>query len=50
MVLWFFRSSSFDIANWVSRELDQAEIEEVKEGISYSESAMRSGISISKQQ
>jgi len=47
---WFFRSPSFDTANWVSRELGQAEIEEVKEGVSYSESAMRTGISISKQQ
>ena len=45
-----FRSPSFDTANWVSKELGQAEIMEVKEGISYGESAMRSGISISKQQ
>lgn len=47
---WFFRSPSFDTAQWVSRELGHAEVEEVREGISYSESAMRSGISIAKQQ
>jgi type IV conjugative transfer system coupling protein TraD len=46
----FFREPSSETAQWVSRELGQAEIEEIKEGISYSESAMRSGISISKQQ
>ena len=46
----FFRSPSADTAQWVSKELGQSEIEEMKEGISYSESAMRSGISISKQQ
>lgn len=45
---FFFRSPSFDTALWVSKELGQKDIEEVKEGISYSESAMRSGISISK--
>ena len=42
------RSPSFDTAQWVSRELGHAEVEEVREGISYSESAMRSGISIAK--
>lgn len=47
---WFFRSPSFDTAQWVSRELGNAEVEEVREGISYSESAMRSGISIAKHQ
>lgn len=47
---WFFRLPSFDTAQWVSRELGHAEVEEVREGISYSESAMRSGISIAKQQ
>jgi type IV conjugative transfer system coupling protein TraD len=46
---FFFRSPSFDTAQWVSKELGHAEIEEVKEGISYGESAMRSGISIAKQ-
>jgi len=46
----FFREPSFDTAQWVSKELGQSEIEEVKEGISYGESAMRSGISISSQQ
>jgi len=46
---WFFRSPSFDTAQWVSKELGNAEVEEVREGISYSESAMRSGISIAKQ-
>lgn len=47
---FFLRSPSFETAQWVSKELGQKEIEEVREGISYSESAMRSGISISKQQ
>ena len=46
----FFREPSSDTAQWVSKELGQSEIEEVKEGISYGESAMRSGISISRQQ
>lgn len=47
---WFFRSPSFDTAQWVSKELGNAEVEEVREGISYSESAMRSGISIARHQ
>jgi type IV secretory pathway TraG/TraD family ATPase VirD4 len=47
---WFFRLPSFDTAQWVSKELGHAEVEEVREGISYNESAMRSGISIAKQQ
>lgn len=46
----FFRAPSSDTAHWVSKELGQSEIEEVKEGISYGESAMRSGISLSRQQ
>jgi len=46
----FFRTPSSRTARWVSEELGQSEIEETKEGISYSESAMRSGISISKQE
>ena len=45
----FFRSPSSEAAIWTSKELGQHEIEEMKEGISYSESAMRSGISINKQ-
>jgi len=45
----FFRSPSSEAAVWTSKELGQHEIEEMKEGISYSESAMRSGISINKQ-
>jgi len=45
----FFRSPSNEAAVWTSKELGQHEIEEMKEGISYSESAMRSGISINKQ-
>lgn len=44
----FFRSPSNEAAVWTSKELGQHEIEEMKEGISYSESAMRSGISINK--
>jgi type IV conjugative transfer system coupling protein TraD len=47
---FFFCSPSFNTADWVSKELGCAELEEVKEGISYSESAMRSGISIAKHQ
>ncbi|MCE3237352.1 MAG: traD [Gammaproteobacteria bacterium] len=46
----FFREPSSDTAQWVSKELGQSEVEEVKEGISYGESAMRSGISLSSQQ
>ena len=45
----FFRSPSNEAAVWTSKELGQHEIEEMREGISYSESAMRSGISIDKQ-
>lgn len=45
----FFREPSSETAAWVSRELGQSEIEEVREGISYGESSMRSGISISNQ-
>ena len=45
----FFRSPSNEAAVWTSKELGQHEIEEMQEGISYSESAMRSGISINKQ-
>jgi type IV conjugative transfer system coupling protein TraD len=45
----FFRSPSNEAAVWTSKELGQHEVEEVREGISYSESAMRSGISINKQ-
>jgi type IV secretory pathway TraG/TraD family ATPase VirD4 len=45
----FFRSPSNEAAVWTSKELGQHEIEEMREGISYSESAMRSGISINKQ-
>ncbi len=44
----FFRSPSNEAAVWTSKELGQHEIEEMQEGISYSESAMRSGISINK--
>lgn len=44
----FFREPSAESATWVSKELGQCEIEETKEGISYSESAMRSGIAISR--
>ena len=45
----FFREPSAETAQWVSKELGQSEVEEVKEGISYSESAMRSGVSLGKQ-
>jgi type IV secretory pathway TraG/TraD family ATPase VirD4 len=45
----FFREPSFEMAAWVSKELGQSETEEVREGISYGESAMRSGVSLSKQ-
>lgn len=45
----FFRDPSFDTAQWASKELGEIETEEMKENISYSESAMRSGISISNQ-
>lgn len=45
----FFRDPSFDTAQWASRELGEIETEEMKENVSYSESAMRSGISISSQ-
>ena len=45
----FFRDPSFETAQWVSKELGESETEELKENISYSESAMRSGISISNQ-
>lgn len=44
----FFREPSAESALWVSKELGQSEIEEMKEGISYSESAMRSGISLAR--
>lgn len=46
----FFRTSTADTAKWVATELGEEEIEETREGISYGESAMRSGISISQQQ
>ena len=45
----FFRDPSFETAQWASRELGESETEEVMENISYSESAMRSGISLSNQ-
>jgi len=45
----FFRDPSFETAQWASRELGESETEEVKENISYSESSMRSGISLSNQ-
>jgi type IV secretory pathway TraG/TraD family ATPase VirD4 len=45
----FFRDPSFDTAQWASRELGELETEEAKENISYGESAMRAGISISHQ-
>jgi len=45
----FFRDPSFDTAQWASKELGEIETEEMKENISYSESAMRSGISLSNQ-
>lgn len=45
----FFRDPSFQTAQWASKELGEIETEEMKENISYSESAMRSGISISNQ-
>jgi len=45
----FFRDPSFDTAQWASKELGESETEEMKENVSYSESAMRSGISISNQ-
>lgn len=45
----FFRDPSFETAQWASRELGENETEEVRENISYSESAMRSGISLSNQ-
>lgn len=45
----FFRDPSFETAQWASRELGENEIEESKENISYGESEMRSGISISNQ-
>jgi type IV conjugative transfer system coupling protein TraD len=45
----FFRDPSFETAQWASRELGESETEEMRENISYSESAMRSGISLSNQ-
>lgn len=45
----FFRDPSFDSAQWASKELEENETEEMKENVSYSESAMRSDISISNQ-
>jgi len=45
----FFRDPSFETAQWVSKELGESETEEMKENISYSESAVRSGISITNQ-
>jgi type IV secretory pathway TraG/TraD family ATPase VirD4 len=45
----FFRDPSFETAQWASRDLGETETEENRENISYSESAMRSGISISGQ-
>jgi type IV secretory pathway TraG/TraD family ATPase VirD4 len=45
----FFRDPSFETAHWASRELGEVETEENRENISYSESAMRSGVSISGQ-
>lgn len=45
----FFREPSAETAYWVSRELGQKEIEEAREGISYGESEMRSGMSLAKQ-
>ena len=45
----FFRDPSFETAQWASKELGESETEEMKENVSYSESAMRSGISISNQ-
>ena len=45
----FFRDPSFETAQWAARELGEHETEEMKENISYSESAMRSGISLSNQ-
>ena len=46
----FFRTSTSETAKWVATELGEEEVEETREGISYGESSMRSGISISRQQ
>jgi type IV secretory pathway TraG/TraD family ATPase VirD4 len=45
----FFRTPSFETAQWASKELGESETEEMKENVSYSESAMRSSISITNQ-
>lgn len=45
----FFRDPSYETAEWASRELGHLEYEETREGYSYSESDMRSGISLSTQ-
>ncbi len=45
----FLRTPSSETAKWVAMELGEEEIEETREGYSYSESSMRSGISLSRQ-
>lgn len=46
---FFFRSPSHETAEWVSRDLGQTEIEDVRESYSYGANSMRDGISLSKQ-
>lgn len=45
----FYRTPTSETASWVSKELGQAEIDEVKENFSYGENSMRAGISVSHQ-
>jgi len=45
----FFRTPTSDTANWISKELGQCEIEEIREGYSYGENSMRAGVSLSHQ-
>lgn len=45
----FFRDPSFESASWASKEIGELELDEKRENFSYSESAMRSGMSISNQ-
>lgn len=46
---FFFRTPSHETAEWVSRELGQAEIDDVRESYSYGSNTMRDGISVGAQ-
>jgi len=45
----FLRSNDADVARWVSNQLGEADIEEMRESISYGANTMRDGVSLQRQ-